>query len=221
MALQSFNKKNMQDQIFNVQELADYLRMPLPSVYKLIRERDVANPIPGVKVGKQWRFYKSNIDMWLAGNTTVAAMTRAPRSAAPAPSSERMRSGGEPTDSDSSRKMRSGGEPTDSDSSRKMRSGGSAPQANSSIDHPAQFAGDFAEPANDPVLAQPGAITADEALRKWFTPSQINRLNQAFVYTGADLCRHAQDDNVIKNMSGALGLTTSALRVLISQIHNQ
>ena len=206
MALQSFNKKNMQDQIFNVQELADYLRMPLPSVYKLIRERDVANPIPGVKVGKQWRFYKSNIDMWLAGNTTVAAMTRAPGSAAPAPSSGRMRSGGEPTDSDSS---------------RKMRSGGSAPQANSSIDRAAQFAGDFAEPANDPVLAQPGAITADEALRKWFTPSQINRLNQAFVYTGADLCRHAQDDNVIKNMSGALGLTTSALRVLISQIHNQ
>ena len=206
MALQSFNKKNMQDQIFNVQELADYLRMPLPSVYKLIRERDVANPIPGVKVGKQWRFYKSNIDMWLAGNTTVAAMTRAPRSAAPAPSSERMRSGGEPAQSDSS---------------RKMRSGGVAPQANSSIDRAAQFAGDFAEPANDPVLAQPGAITADEALRKWFTPSQINRLNQAFVYTGADLCRHAQDDNIIKNMSGALGLTTSALKVLIAQINNQ
>ena len=62
----------MDKEIFNLAELAKYLDLPLPTAYKLVRERDKqANPIPGQKTGKQWRFMRSQIDQWLAGSASI------------------------------------------------------------------------------------------------------------------------------------------------------
>jgi len=44
-----------------LRELADYLQMSVDSVYHLVRR----GKIPGVKVGKQWRFSRAAIDRWL------------------------------------------------------------------------------------------------------------------------------------------------------------
>ena len=59
-------------EILNLAELAMYLELPLPTAYKLVRERDKhANPIPGQKTGKQWRFMRSQIDQWMAGSASI------------------------------------------------------------------------------------------------------------------------------------------------------
>jgi excisionase family DNA binding protein len=55
--------------VMNVSEVADYLRIPLSSIYKLARE----GRIPCQKVGRQWRFHRSAIDQWL---TRISADTR-------------------------------------------------------------------------------------------------------------------------------------------------
>ena len=50
------------DQILTIQELSDYLKVPVSTLYKLARE----GSMPGTKVGKHWRFQKDAIDGWLA-----------------------------------------------------------------------------------------------------------------------------------------------------------
>ncbi len=45
-----------------VEEVADYLRIPKSSVYKLAQEAR----IPCQKVGRHWRFRRETIDSWLA-----------------------------------------------------------------------------------------------------------------------------------------------------------
>lgn len=42
-------------------EVADYLRIPKASIYKLAQQ----GRIPCQKVGKQWRFRKEALDRWL------------------------------------------------------------------------------------------------------------------------------------------------------------
>jgi len=49
-----------------LRQLADYLQMSADSVYHLVRR----GKIPGVKIGKQWRFSKAAIDRWLARSGT-------------------------------------------------------------------------------------------------------------------------------------------------------
>jgi len=44
-----------------IEEAAEYLRVPLSSLYKLAQE----GKIPCQKVGKHWRFRKETIDHWL------------------------------------------------------------------------------------------------------------------------------------------------------------
>ena len=84
----------MDKEILNLPELAKYLNLPLPTAYKLVRERDKqANPIPGQKTGKQWRFMRSQIDQWMAGSASITV--RNYRGGA-SPSEERKtRSGGQ------------------------------------------------------------------------------------------------------------------------------
>ena len=48
-------------QILTIEELAQYLRIPKSTLYKLVREGSV----PCQKVGKHWRFHKEAIDEWL------------------------------------------------------------------------------------------------------------------------------------------------------------
>ena len=53
-------------EIMDIKQLAELLRLPLPTTYTLARERDKReNPIPGQKCGKQWRFKKSQVLHWL------------------------------------------------------------------------------------------------------------------------------------------------------------
>ncbi len=47
--------------VMTVSEVAEYLRIPRGSVYKLAQE----GRIPCQKVGKHWRFRKEAVDIWL------------------------------------------------------------------------------------------------------------------------------------------------------------
>ena len=46
------------DEIMNIKEVAGYLKIPIPSIYKLAQ----SGKIPGVKMGKHWRFLKKDLD---------------------------------------------------------------------------------------------------------------------------------------------------------------
>ncbi len=52
-------------QVLTVEEVASYLRIPKPTVYKLAQE----GKIPCKKVGRQWRFHQSAIDHWLSSGS--------------------------------------------------------------------------------------------------------------------------------------------------------
>jgi excisionase family DNA binding protein len=63
------------DEIFlTTEEVLEYLQVNLRTVYRLIK----AGKIPAVRVGRQWRFRKRDIDAWLD--------TQRPRGERPAPS---------------------------------------------------------------------------------------------------------------------------------------
>ena len=49
------------DEILTIQELSDYLKVPVSTLYKLVRE----GSIPATKIGKHWRFQKDAIDAWI------------------------------------------------------------------------------------------------------------------------------------------------------------
>ena len=49
------------ESIMTIEEVADYLKIPRSTVYKLAQE----GKIPCQKVGRQWRFRKRTIDKWL------------------------------------------------------------------------------------------------------------------------------------------------------------
>jgi excisionase family DNA binding protein len=64
----------MPDESFlTTEEVLDYLQVNLRTVYRLIK----AGKIPAVRVGRQWRFRKRDIDAWLE--------SQRPRHARPAP----------------------------------------------------------------------------------------------------------------------------------------
>jgi excisionase family DNA binding protein len=52
------------DQFLTTEEVMDYLQVNLRTVYRLIK----AGRIPAVRIGRQWRFQKKDIDAWLDGN---------------------------------------------------------------------------------------------------------------------------------------------------------
>jgi excisionase family DNA binding protein len=47
--------------VMTLNEVADYLRIPRSTVYKLVRE----GRIPGQKIGRQWRFRRKVVENWL------------------------------------------------------------------------------------------------------------------------------------------------------------
>src|SRR6186713_3013662 len=66
------------DDIFlTTEEVLEYLQVNLRTVYRLIK----AGKIPAVRVGRQWRFRKRDIDAWLE--------SQRPRNIRPAPSAPR------------------------------------------------------------------------------------------------------------------------------------
>lgn len=58
----------MSDETFlTTAEVLDYLRIELRTVYRMIK----AGQIPAVRVGRQWRFRKSDLDAWLERRGTT------------------------------------------------------------------------------------------------------------------------------------------------------
>jgi len=49
------------EDIMTMDELAEYLRISKSTLYKLA----TAEKLPGLKIGKCWRFHKDAIDEWL------------------------------------------------------------------------------------------------------------------------------------------------------------
>jgi excisionase family DNA binding protein len=61
------------------EEVLEYLQVNLRTVYRLIK----AGKIPAVRVGRQWRFRKRDIDAWLESQRPRPARGGAPRPTAP------------------------------------------------------------------------------------------------------------------------------------------
>ena len=56
------------DSVMTVQEVADYLRVNQRTVYRLA----VGRKLPGFKVGATWRFKRTDIDGWIAAQSSVS-----------------------------------------------------------------------------------------------------------------------------------------------------
>jgi excisionase family DNA binding protein len=67
----------MDESFLTTEEVLDYLQVNLRTVYRLIK----AGKIPAVRVGRQWRFRKRDIDSWLE--------SQRPRAVRPASTSSR------------------------------------------------------------------------------------------------------------------------------------
>jgi len=55
------------DEILTANETADYLKVNVRTIYRLIKD----GKIPGRKVGGSWRFKKDILDEWIAGSGRV------------------------------------------------------------------------------------------------------------------------------------------------------
>jgi excisionase family DNA binding protein len=77
----------MDDSFLTTEEVLDYLQVNLRTVYRLIR----AGKIPAVRVGRQWRFRKRDIDAWLESQRARGARGgAAPRSPSGPPTRARI-----------------------------------------------------------------------------------------------------------------------------------
>jgi excisionase family DNA binding protein len=76
------------DEVFlTTEEVLEYLQVNLRTVYRLIK----AGKIPAVRVGRQWRFRKRDIDAWLDAQRPRAERTPAVAAERPARTAERPR----------------------------------------------------------------------------------------------------------------------------------
>src|SRR5258705_12018303 len=74
----------MIDETFlTTEEVLEYLQVNLRTVYRLIK----AGKIPAVRVGRQWRFRKRDIDAWLDSQRPRGGSRQTPAAAAPRPAS--------------------------------------------------------------------------------------------------------------------------------------
>ena len=48
-------------EVMTIDELADYLKISKSTLYKLAQN----GALPGIKVGRRWRFHKEAVDEWL------------------------------------------------------------------------------------------------------------------------------------------------------------
>lgn len=72
----------MDESFLTTEEVLEYLQVNLRTVYRLIK----AGKIPAVRVGRQWRFRKRDIDGWLESQRprNIRAVPAAPARVAPA-----------------------------------------------------------------------------------------------------------------------------------------
>ena len=59
------------DSLLTTEEVLDYLNLNLKTVYRLVK----AGKLPAVRVGRQWRFRKRDIDAWLERGSGTEAST--------------------------------------------------------------------------------------------------------------------------------------------------
>ncbi len=76
----------MDDTFLTTEEVLDYLHVNLRTVYRLIK----AGKIPAVRVGRQWRFKRADLDAWLDGQRSRKSRGAPVAASAPA-SPERPR----------------------------------------------------------------------------------------------------------------------------------
>src|SRR5690349_17925792 len=57
-----------EDHFLTTEEVLDYIQVNLRTIYRLIK----AGKIPAVRVGRQWRFRKHDIDAWLSAGKSGA-----------------------------------------------------------------------------------------------------------------------------------------------------
>lgn len=55
------------DSLMTIDEVASYLRLSKDTVYRMVQK----GRIPASKVGMQWRFRRSDVDLWLDKNKNV------------------------------------------------------------------------------------------------------------------------------------------------------
>jgi excisionase family DNA binding protein len=77
----------MDDAFLTTEEVLEYLQVNLRTVYRLIK----AGKIPAVRVGRQWRFRKRDIDVWLETQRPRAGRAAAGSPRSPAPPGRRAR----------------------------------------------------------------------------------------------------------------------------------
>ena len=58
---------NLNKEVMNVKEVAEYLGLGVSKVYSLVEGRN----IPASKIGKQYRFLKPTINLWLTANVIM------------------------------------------------------------------------------------------------------------------------------------------------------
>ena len=51
----------MVSEFLTAEEVAEFLRLPLSTVYKLVQDKK----LPGFKVGKHWRFRRETFEQWI------------------------------------------------------------------------------------------------------------------------------------------------------------
>src|ERR1044071_3151173 len=68
------------ESFLTTEEVLDYLQVNLRTVYRLIK----AGKIPAVRVGRQWRFRKRDIDAWLDTQRPQPSHAAVPQMPAPA-----------------------------------------------------------------------------------------------------------------------------------------
>ena len=72
----------MKDESFlTTEEVLEYLQINLRTVYRLIK----AGKIPAIRVGRQWRFRKADIDAWLTSQQASSASASADLPTMPSP----------------------------------------------------------------------------------------------------------------------------------------
>jgi excisionase family DNA binding protein len=79
----------MDETFLTTEEVLEYLQVNLRTVYRLIK----AGKIPAVRVGRQWRFRKSDIDAWLDSQRprSGSRQTATPSATADPPADSRRR----------------------------------------------------------------------------------------------------------------------------------
>jgi excisionase family DNA binding protein len=75
------------ESFLTTEEVLEYLQVNLRTVYRLIK----AGKIPAVRVGRQWRFRKGDIDAWLESQRPRAARASGPAARVAPPAAGRPR----------------------------------------------------------------------------------------------------------------------------------